>query len=141
MMLCQVGFEHVNGFLAYTQGVRANDYIAKRIRMARVEAGLSQRELGERLGMTGAAISDYERGKVKIGIEDLDRFARALDKDVTWFLPDWYIDPRGLPPEIAQLVHRINALPDGPVRDALIRNFMEQVELVERALGDHVEDE
>lgn len=55
------------------------------------------------------------------------------------FLPEWYIDPRGLPPDLAQLVHRINALPHGKVRDQLIENMNRAIDMVSTAMGEEKE--
>jgi len=48
---------------------------------ARLEAGLSQRELGRRSGVPQAAISRIERGLVSPRVDTLDRLLRACGKD------------------------------------------------------------
>lgn len=50
-----------------------------------------------------------------------------------------YIDPKGLPPDLAQLVHRINALPHGKVRDQLIENMNRAIDMVSIAMGEEEE--
>jgi transcriptional regulator with XRE-family HTH domain len=49
---------------------------------ARLEAGLSQRELARRSGVPQAAISRIERGQVSPRVDTLDRLLRACGKDV-----------------------------------------------------------
>lgn len=56
------------------------------IKKAREEKYLSQAELGSRLGVTATAINYYEKGKRKIGIDDLYRLAVVLEKPVDYFL-------------------------------------------------------
>ena len=48
------------------------------IRKYRIEKGLSQRELGELVGMTQQQIAQYENGKGKPKLETLDKLAKAL---------------------------------------------------------------
>jgi len=60
--------------------------IGARIKKARIERCLSQNDLGAILGLTATAINYYEKGKRKIGIEDLYRLAEALEKPVEFFL-------------------------------------------------------
>jgi len=61
--------------------------IGRRIRIAREEAGLTQGELGNHLGVSHAAISDLERGILKkIDVFDLEKIARILGKPMAYFL-------------------------------------------------------
>lgn len=52
--------------------------IGREIMVARRRALLNQRELGKRLGVSHAAISDIERGKSKPNLDVLAEIARAL---------------------------------------------------------------
>lgn len=61
--------------------------IGAKIKKAREEKFLSQAGLGAKLGLTATAINYYEKGKRKIGIDDLLRLAEALAKPVLYFLP------------------------------------------------------
>lgn len=61
--------------------------VGARIREAREAKGWSQEELGQRYGVSHAAISDLERGVTqKIDIDDLERLARLLDRPLNYFL-------------------------------------------------------
>lgn len=70
-------------------GMGTNDYVAQRIRRARLAADMNQTEVGKRLvpPRTHAAVSDIERGKTAITVEMLMCFAVLFDKPLTWFLP------------------------------------------------------
>jgi transcriptional regulator with XRE-family HTH domain len=61
--------------------------IGRRIRQARDEIGLSQTELGRLLSRrrSHAAISDLERGNVRVDAEELAELARILNKSVAYF--------------------------------------------------------
>lgn len=59
--------------------------IVKRIKAARMHAGLTQKELATNLGRTSAAISDLERGKVQVSAIDLFKLSRLLKKPIEYF--------------------------------------------------------
>ncbi len=60
--------------------------LGERIRSARRLAGLSQRELARRVGVTAMAISKYETGKMVPGSSVLLKLAEALGVDMEFFL-------------------------------------------------------
>ena len=64
-----------------------NEAVGRRVRLAREELRLSQGELGRLLSRprTHAAVSDIERGKTKLDVEDLADLARVLQKDISYF--------------------------------------------------------
>jgi Zn-dependent peptidase ImmA (M78 family)/DNA-binding XRE family transcriptional regulator len=59
--------------------------IGERIKAARINAGLSQDELGEKLGITKMAISKYENGVITPKSGTLIALAHALDVNVEYF--------------------------------------------------------
>ncbi|MGD9129508.1 MAG: PAS domain S-box protein [Candidatus Woesebacteria bacterium] len=59
--------------------------VAKRIKRARIKAGLSQQELGELVFKTGAAIGYIERGYRGVNVEDLVRFSKVLNVPIDYF--------------------------------------------------------
>lgn len=61
--------------------------LAGRLRAAREEAELSQRELAERLGVSQGAISLWEAGSRQPGVDDLYAIADALNVDLYDLLP------------------------------------------------------
>jgi transcriptional regulator with XRE-family HTH domain len=62
--------------------------IGKKILMAREEAGLSQEELASRLGYTQAALSNYELGKRRLYLANMEQIARELNKPLSYFLDE-----------------------------------------------------
>lgn len=56
-----------------------------RIQQAREELGLTQQELASRLGLTQAALSNYELGKRRLYLANLERIASALEKPLSYF--------------------------------------------------------
>lgn len=60
--------------------------IGRRIRQARETAGLTQEELGRRLGISGVAVGHYERAARAVGIAELERIAEILRRPIAWFL-------------------------------------------------------
>ncbi len=59
--------------------------ISERIKAARINAGLSQDELGEKLGITKMAISKYENGAITPKSGVLIALAKALEVNVEYF--------------------------------------------------------
>jgi transcriptional regulator with XRE-family HTH domain len=60
-------------------------HVGIRLRIRRCEIGLSQSELGERLGVTFQQIQKYERGANRLGASRLYDAARMLQVDVAYF--------------------------------------------------------
>lgn len=90
--------------------------IGARIKKARVERCLSQYDLGAMLGLTATAINYYEKGKRKIGIEDLHRLAKVLAKPVAYFLSDPVLSTNsGLKQQPIEKAEIINDLKEIPV--------------------------
>ena len=68
--------------------MKAYEEIGRKLQKAREEAGLSQEDLAKKLGCTQAALSNYELGKRRLYLADLQRIGQLLDKPVTYFLED-----------------------------------------------------
>ena len=58
------------------------------IREARKKKGLTQRELGELLGMSDVGVAQWEKGLRNPRLETRQRIAKALDIDVTALMSD-----------------------------------------------------
>ena len=56
--------------------------VANLIREARKAKGLTQKELGERLGLSKNTVTEYEDGKQNLTIETLNRISLALDGSI-----------------------------------------------------------
>lgn len=97
-------------------GAQHNAAIGARIRMARRLRGVSQTELGARIGVTFQQVQKYERAGNTVSAGGLLEIARVLELPVTFFYDDCEGEPaRGvaqLPSEdCARLAGRIAALP------------------------------
>jgi transcriptional regulator with XRE-family HTH domain len=64
------------------------EYIGAKIKEAREAQGLSQPDLGEKIGYSGTAISYYENAKRKISVLDLVKIANALNRPYQYFLQE-----------------------------------------------------
>lgn len=60
--------------------------IGKRLQMAREEAGFNQEQLAAKIGCSQSTLSNYEKGKRRIYLAQLDRIARTLNKPIEYFL-------------------------------------------------------
>lgn len=66
------------------------------IRQWRTERGISQERLGDRVGLSGASISQIENGKQGYSQENLEAIAEALQVDVVDLLMRDPSDPEGI---------------------------------------------
>lgn len=55
--------------------------IGKNIKLIRTKKGLSQLELGEKIGLTSINISKIERGKQKLTLNTIEKIAKSLKID------------------------------------------------------------
>src|SRR5262245_58051455 len=62
--------------------------VGKRIRVRRLMMKMSQTELGRRLGLTGMAVSKYERGEIRIGASRLQEISLILKVPPAFFFED-----------------------------------------------------
>jgi transcriptional regulator with XRE-family HTH domain len=65
--------------------------IGKMIQKAREEAGLSQEDLASRLGLTQAAFSNYELGKRRLYLKNIEQIAKELNKPLNYFMAETVI--------------------------------------------------
>ena len=59
--------------------------LAKRIRLARENAHLSQQTLGETIGVSDKSISAYEKGRSQPPLDNLRKIADATNYPLTYF--------------------------------------------------------
>ena len=78
--------------------------IGKKLQEAREEAGLSQEELAKKIGCTQASLSNYELGKRRLYLADLQRIGLLLGKQVTYFLDESYEPDSFTLDEIQQII-------------------------------------
>lgn len=61
--------------------------IGRKIQRAREETGLTQVDLAQSLGITQAALSNYELGKRRLYLHQIEDIARVLQKSLDYFIP------------------------------------------------------
>lgn len=95
--------------------------IGYRIIIAREEAGLNQKELAERLKISQATLSNYEKGKRRVYLPQLQNIADAVGRPIDYFLQP--IDPvtsesaSSSHNEVAELLQIMSELSDLPRED------------------------
>ncbi len=62
--------------------------VGKRIRLRRVQLGLSQTELGQKLGVTFQQVQKYENGTNRVSCSRLYETATALEVPISFFFMD-----------------------------------------------------
>lgn len=62
--------------------------IGQRIRAARIDASMTQSDLGQALGCSSQQIHKYERGSNRVSAGTLFVIAQALGQRVDWFFLD-----------------------------------------------------
>ena len=106
-------------------------HVGGRLRQRRTLLGLSQGEIGARLGLSWQQIQKYERGTNRIGASRLYRLSKILGVSVTYFFEDMPMevaaasrhraaviadDAIPTPREIRMLVRAYSRLPAASVR-------------------------
>lgn len=97
--------------------------IGYRIQIAREEAGMNQKELSEKLGISQSTLSNYEKGKRRLYLAQLQQIADALGRPIEYFLQP--LDNSTLTPtspankkdETQELLHIIRELAELPPED------------------------
>jgi transcriptional regulator with XRE-family HTH domain len=59
-----------------------------RLRVARIDAGLTQNHVAQATGLTRASVANMESGRQKILVHHLVTLAAALDTEISSLLPD-----------------------------------------------------
>lgn len=60
--------------------------IGKQLQLAREEAGFSQEQLAAKIGCSQSTLSNYEKGKRRIYLAQLEKIAEVLNKPIQFFL-------------------------------------------------------
>jgi len=71
----------------------ASKLIGNEIRRARVEEGLTQVEVGVRLGTSASYVANVEAGRLNLTVGQLARIADAIGTDLEVHLPRLKIEP------------------------------------------------
>jgi len=107
-----------------------NNLIVKRVKDARIEKGLTQKDLADYLGRTAASISDLERGKVQVTASDLYKISIYLKKPIEYFFGENFGGK-----EIQDLVSILRSQPS-EYRKANIEYIQKMIKL--QMLGDKI---
>jgi transcriptional regulator with XRE-family HTH domain len=62
--------------------------IGRKIQKAREEKGMTQVDLAQALGITQAALSNYELGKRRLYLHQIEGIARILNKKLDFFISE-----------------------------------------------------
>jgi transcriptional regulator with XRE-family HTH domain len=60
--------------------------IGRKIQQAREEKGLTQSDLALALGLTQAALSNYELGKRRLYLHQIEKISQILGRDLEYFI-------------------------------------------------------
>ena len=62
--------------------------IGNKVKEARKFAGMTQKQLADKVGLSRESITNYERGKFQVSINMLQQIADATNLPVSWFFRD-----------------------------------------------------
>src|SRR5215475_12970074 len=84
--------------------------VGRRVRLQRMSAGMSQTQLGDKIGVTFQQIQKYEKGKNRIGAGRLTHIAAALHVPIAVFFDGATEASRNSAASPAELLTRPHAL-------------------------------
>jgi transcriptional regulator with XRE-family HTH domain len=61
-------------------------YFVERLRKARLDAGLSQLQVANKIGRPQSHISNIESGQQRVDVIELKRFAKIYGKSINYFI-------------------------------------------------------
>jgi len=96
-----------------------NDEIGKKIREFRLQAGLTQEGLAEKLEITFQQVQKYERGITKVNLIKLQQIAHVLKVPVSSFFEDSSFTAYQLSEEEKQLIKAFRQL-NGSLKNSVI---------------------
>jgi transcriptional regulator with XRE-family HTH domain len=108
-------------------------HVGSRVRLRRLEMGLSQEKLADQLGITFQQVQKYERGTNRIGASRLHQIALVLQVPITYFFDGASEGVRGAAADASPLAQ---ALSD-PATVRLVRAFAQISDplLKQKAIG------
>lgn len=68
--------------------IKLSAYVISRIKQARKDAGMSQRDLGSAIKVSDKTVSAWEVGRAEPSLNTLEDIAEALNKPVVYFVKD-----------------------------------------------------
>jgi transcriptional regulator with XRE-family HTH domain len=114
-------------------------YVGTRMRVRRLEVGMSQEKLGEALGITFQQVQKYEKGTNRVSISRLHQIAQALETPLSYFYEGGAdgagADGSFADPELAGVASDFLKLNEGR---ALMRSFVAMTTVQRRQVLDFV---
>ena len=102
--------------------------VGARIRQARKEAGRTQQDTAEQLGMSFQQLQKYEQGKNRVSAGKLYEIAIELKKPIEWFFGDSFslVDHEGTDEDSLMYKECITSLSSmkGSENLSVVRNFL-----------------
>lgn len=84
--------------------------IGQRIKRIRKQKGYSQADIGKKVGIIQRLVSDYERGRLRISVDLLIRFASALEVDTSELVTDNHKTKKEIKPVTSKLAQRLRRI-------------------------------
>ncbi len=75
-----------NAELSETEYKRRYDEFLRRLRQARLDSGLTQEEVAQRLGRSQSLVSRSEQGLRRVDIVEIQMFADIYSKSLSYFM-------------------------------------------------------
>lgn len=94
-----------------------DNHVGAKIRVRRVELGMSQTDVADKLGLTFQQVQKYERGYNRVSASRLYDLTQILGVDIEYFF-DGFRDsdipesPDAWTPDIWELINAFNGLPE-----------------------------
>lgn len=103
--------------------------IGRQLQLAREEAGLSQEQLAARVGCSQSTLSNYEKGKRRIYLAQLEKIAEVLQKPIDHFMQPVQERPDavegGIGPESEDIMTMLKAMEKlSPARRKMAVDFV-----------------
>lgn len=84
--------------------------LSERIRLQRLQRGLSQENMADLLGLSTTAYGDIERGKTDLTLSRLSQIARVLDVSPLTLLTDEITPAQATDNQTDEIVHELETL-------------------------------
>ncbi|HZK43838.1 MAG TPA: helix-turn-helix transcriptional regulator [Syntrophomonadaceae bacterium] len=104
--------------------------IGKKLQLAREDAGLSQEQLAGMMGCAQSTLSNYEKGKRRIYLTQLENIAELLEKPIEYFLESNRANTQR--PDSSNNMNHINNVLDGEPELLKIVNALYELPLERR---------
>lgn len=105
--------------------------IGRKIQMARDEKGMSQEQLAKALGCSQSALSNYEKGKRRLYLSQLEKLAEILNKPLEYFVENLNSTPEpgtmiNRSEQFVNLIQQLYNLSDEEILDVM--NYISYLE-------------